>query len=230
LEKIPASEQEDEVTAGVINGLRMQVSDIKKQLAEYSRLKRGLETDLTAESFDDVGELVIKARITRGWSQADLAKALDMEPQQVQRYERNEWQKISLWRLQEVVEALNLDIVVHAQLHDSQAQGVELSPITIDNSKLHRHVMPTMGGALGISRMAVAGSTGGILSSGANTILHTKPSAIYESPQMMPGTVGTRTRKMPESFQGFKLGVRDAPTHLPDEGKEDVFELANSVA
>lgn len=234
LEKIPASEQEDEVTAGVINGLRMQISDIKKQLAVYSRLKRGLEAILTAESFDDVGELVIKARITRGWSQADLAKALDMEPQQVQRYERNEWQKISLWRLQEVVEALNLDIVVHARLRDREAQGVGLSPITVDYGKLHRHVMPTMGertgGALGISRMANAGGTGGILSRGVNTTLQMKPRATYESTQMMSGIVGSFPQKMPESFQGNKLGVREAPTLFPDEGKQEVFELADSVA
>lgn len=116
LEKIPVSEQGDEVTIGVINGLHMQISDIEKQLAEYDRLKEGLEPILAASSFDDIGELIIKARILRGWSQADLAKALDMEPQQVQRYERNDWQKISLWRLQEVVEALGLRFDIRAYL------------------------------------------------------------------------------------------------------------------
>jgi DNA-binding XRE family transcriptional regulator len=114
LEKIPAPEQDDEITASVINGLRMQISDIEKQLAEYDHLRKGLEPILTASSFDDIGELIIKARILRDWSQADLAKALDMEPQQVQRYERNDWQKISLWRLQEVVEALSLRFDIRA--------------------------------------------------------------------------------------------------------------------
>jgi hypothetical protein len=116
LDKIPAPEQENEVTASVINGLRMQISDIENELAEYDRLKNGLQTVLTANSFDDIGELVIKARIARGWSQADLARELEMEPQQVQRYERNDWQKISLWRLQEVVEALKLRCQIHAYL------------------------------------------------------------------------------------------------------------------
>lgn len=116
LEKIPASEHEDEVTASVISGLRMQISDIDNELAEYDRLKKGLQTVLTADSFDDIGELVIKARIARGWSQADLARELEMEPQQVQRYERNDWQKISLWRLQEVVEALKLRCHIYAYL------------------------------------------------------------------------------------------------------------------
>jgi DNA-binding XRE family transcriptional regulator len=116
LEKIPASEHEDEVTTSVISGLRMQILDIENELAEYDRLKKGLQTVLTADSFDDIGELVIKARIARGWSQADLARELEMEPQQVQRYERNDWQKISLWRLQEVVEALKLRCHIHAYL------------------------------------------------------------------------------------------------------------------
>ena len=36
---------------------------------------------------DEFGEVVTKARIARGWSQADLARVLGIKPQQVQRYE-----------------------------------------------------------------------------------------------------------------------------------------------
>lgn len=122
LEKIPASEREDEVTISVINGLRMHISDIKNELTEYERLKKGLVSILTADSFDDIGELVIKARIARGWSQADLAEALDMKQQQVQRYERNDWEKISLWRLQEVIEALRLRFNIRAYLDEYEAE------------------------------------------------------------------------------------------------------------
>lgn len=125
LETVPAAEQQDEITHGVVSGLRMQISDLENKLTEYKRLKEGSVAILTADNFDDIGELIIKARIIRGWSQADLAKALDMEQQQVQRYEKNDWQKISLWRLQEVVEALNLEVSIRAWLHNRAGQGSE---------------------------------------------------------------------------------------------------------
>lgn len=116
LETVSADEQQNEVSRSVANGLRMQISDIENRLEEYKRLKEGLVPFLEADSFDDIGELIIKARIARGWSQSDLAQALEMEQQQVQRYERNDWQKISLWRLQEVAEALSLRLNIYAHL------------------------------------------------------------------------------------------------------------------
>lgn len=116
LEKIPASRQKDQVTISVMNGLRMLISDRRNELEEYDRLKEGLERAFTADSFDDIGELVIKARVAKGWSQADLAEALNVTQQQVQRYEKNDWQKISLWRLQEVVEILGLKVFIRALL------------------------------------------------------------------------------------------------------------------
>jgi transcriptional regulator with XRE-family HTH domain len=111
----------------VADALEMKIEDIEREIAEYEDLKEGLVSALDIDSFDDIGELIIKARIARNWSQADLAKALDMDQQQVQRYERNDWQKISLWRLQEVVEALDLDVVVHARLRDPGDQDIEPS-------------------------------------------------------------------------------------------------------
>lgn len=118
LDKRSGAEEEAETTRGVASALRMQISDIEKDLTEYDDLKEGHIPILGAQSFDDLGALLIKGRIARDWSQADLARALDMETQQVQRYERNDWQTASLWRLQEAAEALNLGIEVRARLSD----------------------------------------------------------------------------------------------------------------
>ena len=41
---------------------------------------------------------------------------MGMTQQQVQRYERDGWQKISLWRLAEAAEALGLDVNIRARL------------------------------------------------------------------------------------------------------------------
>jgi ribosome-binding protein aMBF1 (putative translation factor) len=104
-------------TVAVADALRMKVRDIEQEIDEYEDLKEGRVSTLTIDDFDDLGELVTKARIARGWSQADLAEELDMESQQIQRYERNDWEKISLWRLQEIVETLGFNVRVQARLN-----------------------------------------------------------------------------------------------------------------
>ena len=47
-------------------------------------------------------------------------KALGMTQQQIQRYERDGWQKISLWRLAEAADALGLDLSIRARLPASK--------------------------------------------------------------------------------------------------------------
>ena len=60
-----------------------------------------------------------KARITRGLTQAELGELLGMTQQQVARYERDGWQKISPWRLVDVAGALELDLSVRAYISAS---------------------------------------------------------------------------------------------------------------
>lgn len=106
---------QDEAARGVGAALRALISDVERQLAEYEDLKSGRVPVLDGD-LDGLGKLLIRARIARGWRQADLAGELDMEPQQVQRYERDDWQRAGLWRLQEAAEALELDVEVRASL------------------------------------------------------------------------------------------------------------------
>jgi HTH-type transcriptional regulator/antitoxin HigA len=102
----------------VIEALKMKIGDIKREIADYEDLKNGKLSEFEADSLDEFGELVTKARIAKGWSQADLAEAVGIHSQQIQRYERNDWQKINLWRLQEIVEILRLRLNIHAHLED----------------------------------------------------------------------------------------------------------------
>jgi ribosome-binding protein aMBF1 (putative translation factor) len=109
-------------THAVVEALKMKIGDIESELADYENLKNDRVSDFEADSLDEFGEVVTKARIAKGWSQADLAEALGTHQQQIQRYERNDWQKINLWRLQEVVEVLRLNLHIYAHL---DKQGAE---------------------------------------------------------------------------------------------------------
>jgi HTH-type transcriptional regulator / antitoxin HigA len=101
--------------------------ELERETSEYEDLKEGRLLSFGAENLDSLGELLTKARIARGLTQAELGELLGMTQQQVQRYERDGWQKISLWRLAETAEALGLDLSIRARLpasNTARAAGV----------------------------------------------------------------------------------------------------------
>ncbi len=116
LSPVHRSAERDEVASAVIDALRMQKEDLERGISEYEDLKEDRLLSFGAEDLDSLGELVTKARIARGLTQAELGELLGMTQQQVQRYERDGWQKISLWRLAEAADALGLDLSVRARL------------------------------------------------------------------------------------------------------------------
>ena len=114
------SAERDEVNSAVIDALRMQIEDLEREISEYEDLKEGRLLSFGAEDLDSLGELLTKARIARGLTQAGLGEILGMTQQQVQRYERDGWQKISLWRLAEAAGVLGLDVNIRARLPASK--------------------------------------------------------------------------------------------------------------
>jgi HTH-type transcriptional regulator/antitoxin HigA len=116
LSSVRRSAERDEVASAVIDALRMQIEDLESEITEYEDLKEGRLLSFGADNLDSLGEIITKARIARGLTQAELGELLGMTQQQVQRYERDGWQKISLWRLAEAADALGLDLSVRARL------------------------------------------------------------------------------------------------------------------
>ncbi len=128
LSAVPAQRRSEEVPS-VMDAVRMQMEDIEREIAEYEDLKEGRLLSFEAGSLDSLGELLIKARIARGLTQEQLAADLRMTQQQIARYERGGYQKISLWRLAEISEALDLDLDVRARLPARIARaGASQSP------------------------------------------------------------------------------------------------------
>ncbi len=109
------SAERDEVASEVIDALRMQIEDLEREISEYEDLKEGRLLSFGTDDLDSLGEFLTKARIARGLTQEELGELLGMTQQQIQRYERDGWQKISLWRLAEAAGALGLDVNIRAR-------------------------------------------------------------------------------------------------------------------
>ena len=116
LEDTSATTKRPKLRAIEIAAVRSQADTLRDELMEYERLRSGEITTFTARSLHGIAELLIKARIARGWTQAELGDALDMAVQQVQRYEATGYASASLARLSDVATALGVEITETAKM------------------------------------------------------------------------------------------------------------------
>lgn len=116
-EKHSNLELPDGVRQAGLNGIRFLMEDLEAEVAEYERLRRGRVSSLSLPSvLDELPSLLARARIARGWTHRDLAKALGTTEQQVQKDERGGYERASLSRLRRVAQILGVRIGGRAKL------------------------------------------------------------------------------------------------------------------
>jgi ribosome-binding protein aMBF1 (putative translation factor) len=95
--------------------LRAQLRGLQEQIADYETLRTGGVETLTVSRLEDLPALLIRARIARGLTHAQLAEKLAVKPQQIQRWEDDDYQSAAFWRLIDVAEALDLAFEINAR-------------------------------------------------------------------------------------------------------------------
>lgn len=94
-----------------------ELSDaLRTELTEYDELKSGKVSELTVGTLADLPKTLIKARIARGLNQSQLAELLGTRPQQVQRWENDEYSNVGFTALKSIADALNLDVQPRVRL------------------------------------------------------------------------------------------------------------------
>lgn len=104
-----------------LDAVNAQADDLRTEIVDYERLRSGEQSTFTAGSLGEVATVLVKARIARGWSQRQLAEALGMAEQQIQRYEANDYRSTSLARLCDIADALGVRVEQHAEFVPSAA-------------------------------------------------------------------------------------------------------------
>lgn len=90
-----------------IDALKSQIAELEADIAYYQALKSGEITVAKSHSLESLPATLVQARIAHGMSQSDLADALGLRLQQVQRFEASEYMGASLGRLIQVANILN---------------------------------------------------------------------------------------------------------------------------
>ena len=104
-----------------IDAVEALALDLRNQIEEYEHLRSGKVSTFEASSLDGLAGLLVRARIARGWSQRDLATALGVAEQQIQRYESTDYRAASLARICDIADALGLTISERGELRDPGA-------------------------------------------------------------------------------------------------------------
>lgn len=104
--------------------LESQIEELVEEIREYETLRSGAVKILKAQSLSELPRVLIRARVAQGRSQRDLAQALGLKEQQIQRYEAEEYATANLRRLAEVAKALNLNISEVAELKEDTTKEV----------------------------------------------------------------------------------------------------------
>lgn len=91
-----------------VDALKSQIAELEAEMAHY-RLLKGREVAVSkSHSLETLPTTLIQARIASGLTQAELADAIKVEPQTIQRYEASEYMGVSLAQLIRIARELNV--------------------------------------------------------------------------------------------------------------------------
>lgn len=93
-----------------------EYENLVNQMDEYNALIGGDLTEFEAESIQELPIMLIKGRIARNWTQKDLADALGLKPQQIQRYEADLYRSANLKTLSLIADTIGMRVSENAAL------------------------------------------------------------------------------------------------------------------
>ena len=94
----------------MVGALASQAETLRDEIQKYEDLRGGRITQRELRSLRDLPIALIEARIVAGLTQKQLGERLDIKEQQIQRWEANSYSGVGVERLQEVADALGMEV------------------------------------------------------------------------------------------------------------------------
>jgi len=124
----PRDGVEPRVHEAMIEGMRSQLADLRREMRRYEALRNGEITSHTFDSLADLPVALIEGRIACRFTQKQLADKLKVPEQQIQRYEQTRYQGASIERLQEIADAINITLRKTVRYHTPAASSSRARP------------------------------------------------------------------------------------------------------
>jgi HTH-type transcriptional regulator/antitoxin HigA len=119
------------------DAIQSEIENLNILIQEYETLKSGRVKLFRANTLEELPKLLIKARISRNFSQRKLAEKIGIKEQQIQRYEAEQYVTANLARLSQIAKVLGLNISEIAEfkttngLIDFNDQGFDWSEFPV---------------------------------------------------------------------------------------------------
>lgn len=156
------------------DALKSQLADLRAEIAAYEKLKSAELSMITIDSFDDLADGLIQARIAAGLSQRELAARLGLKEQQIQRYESERYASASLQRLRDIANAIGVrirnDILVPRSPRSFDDLVHKLRQVGIEREFLFDRLLPS----------GLASQAAGETPSGGSEALASRTGAVLE--------------------------------------------------
>jgi DNA-binding XRE family transcriptional regulator len=92
------------------DAIASEIEELRHQLDHYEKLRDGRITSREITSLHELPTALIEARIAARLTQLQLAKRIGVAEQQVQRWEANDYSGVNLDRLQNIADALGVEM------------------------------------------------------------------------------------------------------------------------
>lgn len=97
----------DDLSREVLGTLR---SSVECEVREFDAIVEGYSTAFEVMDFNDLWDALVKARLARNLTQADLAHLVGVKPQQIQRYEAGGYSAASGDRVADIADVLEYEL------------------------------------------------------------------------------------------------------------------------
>jgi DNA-binding Xre family transcriptional regulator len=109
----PSPNVEERIHQAMHDAIDSEIQVLRGQIDHYEKLRDGHITSREITSLRELPTALIEARIAAKLTQRQLADRIGVAEQQIQRWEADEYSGVNLTRLQEIADALGI------QLHDT---------------------------------------------------------------------------------------------------------------
>jgi len=107
-----AEEQPGKRSAALRGSYEGMIRQLEGELREYDQLKSGDLKLSKIDRLDEIAPFIVKLRISKGISQTELANRLGVSKQVISRYEESDYQTVGIVRLQEILDAIGVKMIV----------------------------------------------------------------------------------------------------------------------
>jgi DNA-binding transcriptional regulator YiaG len=107
----PSPDVHPRIHRAMLDAMASERDELRAQLARYDDLRSGRVAQRTLNSWRELPIALIEARIAARLTQRELAERLGVPEQQVQRWEANSYAGVAIERLQEIADALQLQVL-----------------------------------------------------------------------------------------------------------------------